>query len=459
MKRRVLHLLWLAIALLLAATRALASDNVTLSIYAKGAAGEFDNSILQERYPYILWEKLESERFESVTALAQALVSNSAADIYAVNYAFSNYNDIVKKGYAEPLNDNTDLVNAVDQMHQFIQKAVFENDTLFALPISLSCSHWAYSLKGFETIGFTVKDVPNDYISLLTFIDWWVEEGSYDYPDTTLLRGTQDTRRAIIERIVQDLIDYCWYSDQPITFNTPELQAIFEQLDLIDTTKEDVRLSALTEGDAYQRRVLFDINYDWFNIEASEENDSFVPLPIAVISNQTWIIPVDMRVFIVNPNSAHIEEAMLYLSTYIEGIDVLFNKIVNQNAGEPLINPYAVEPLRQAEAEVKRLETLLTTAAESEVRTLEDELLNARNNAERLSMIQWRVTNENLLQYQATVPYYYVRKYSPIGFLQSEDYTNMGRLVAQYAQRQISAEAFLAEMDRLIQYVMKEAGE
>lgn len=244
-----------------------------------------------------------------------------------------------------------------------------------------------------------------------------------------------------------------------MTFSVPELKILFEKLDNIDFKKETERLSSLAEGDVYQYPALFDISYDWFNIEQSEENKGYIPFPMPVMVNQMGIVPVDLRVFFVNSDSDNLNIALLYLDTYFQGMDELFHKLVMKDASGPLVNEYATAALQHGREEVTRIEILLTQASEDNRRQLEDDLTNAKILVDRLLLIQWRLTNEALTNYQSTIPYFYIRKNSPIGFLNAANESDINKLVDQYVQRHIGATAFLEKMDWLVKMVMKEAGE
>lgn len=431
-------------------------QQLVLSVYGKGAAGEWDNPILAKRNPNITWKGIDIGSVDGSSDLAQSLLTKSTYDIYGVGYSNNNFDDIMAKGFALDLSEYTDIVEAVDRMHPYIREAVKKDGKVYGVPIALSCNHWAYSTSAFEEISLSIDDVPTTYSELIDFIEWWIDEGAYENEDVQLFRGTQDIRYTVINRITRDLIDMYWYTNNAMSFSSPDLSMIFKKLDATDIREINENIGNMEEGDIYDHTVLFDVSKDWLDITVNDENAGFVPMPLSILKDDPFFIPVDMRLFFINPASQNNKAAALYLSTYLEGRDDVFSTIAYEGHHSPILNSYAESALSSAEHELSLIAASIAQAKDEDYRALDERKQSLLLTIDHLNSNRWLISQENIDAFSNIVPFLYIRKYSPLGSFDKQGDLAINSLIDQYAQKQISSSDFLSTLDRKISLILLE---
>jgi hypothetical protein len=428
------------------------AENVALNIYGKGGAGEWDNPLLAEKYPYITWQGNDWGDFSTII---QSLGKDSP-DVFGIAFANNHFEAVISKGYSYDLAAYEEISEAVNAMHPFIQKAVKKGDAVLGVPTQLTCSNWAYSKKAFAAAEIPNERIPATYADLLDFLFWWVEEGAYAYPDVRIIRGTTDIRQALIEKITFDLIDICWYREEMMDFSSPEISEIFKKLDTLDFDKENEFLSHLKEGDIYDYHVLFDLRFDWLDFPAYADAEEMTPLPLKISANDKLLAPVDMRLFFLSPSSAYPNEAAFYVQSYLQSRDDVFRTIAYNTPHEPILNARVAEELAILQQELGVIEASLIGCSETDKEGYENQREIKLRIIESLQKYKWEVSKDAISAYESLVPYLFIRKYSPLGGIENDSYSEIKMLIDRYSQKQISAGNFLLQLQKKIDAILRE---
>lgn len=160
--------------------------------------------------------------------LAQTLLTDGGSfDILSLSLSYMDFDSLMKKGYALPLND----VGGVSEFFQALPPALREslslNGQIFALPIAAQGSILLYDTLFFEQAGRTP---PKTFGELLAFIADWDSLYAKDHPDRSPT-GSDDLRRALIRTaraIYQnDISD----SRKPFSWSGESLISMLEGID------------------------------------------------------------------------------------------------------------------------------------------------------------------------------------------------------------------------------------
>ncbi len=442
---------------LAAAEEKAAHEEVLLHIQGHEMNGELDNPVLKEKYPHIHWVGNDKGEEEQMQTTARAILTREGYDLYAISY--QNYYDrLIEKEYALDLSSNPALMEAVNKMHPFIKEALLKEGKLYGVPTQIEAQAWAYSAKGFEQAGLPLDRLPKNYGELLDLLTWWVEEGNYDNDKMLFHRGGM-TRACFVSDMTDSIMDYNWYNNKPMNFDSPEVLALFEKLDAIETEKIDDFTNQFEEGDIYDYGALFEQQYDWASLTPYDMEVEFEPIPLPIFKGQTKSLPMHLKVFIVNPLSRYTREAMIYLTCLQEGQWTLENTIgalpwALYEDAKPLLNEKIAQELKKNEEKADQLKKVLA-GGEGDKQQLKEELKALERTIDVDIIYQWQVSPKDLGNYQKLLPYSYIARSSPLGS-SGVDAVNIEKVQEEYIARRITAKEYLSQIQRIINQAMME---
>lgn len=442
-----------ALALLLCLTCAgAAAGDVSLYVYGKGGAGEWDNPVLEKENPDLSWSGGDSLG-SGVTDIVQALTARQPYDLYAINYVDGDFQEIVAKGFARDLSVYPELAEFAASLRPFLREAVTVDGKLYGIPIRVFGSQCAYSPQAFKLAGLSEEVVPSTYEAFLDFLAERLEEGVDG--DVHLVYGTANLRGDLANRITRAFIDRYYSAPVPERFSSPEILRVYEKLDALDTSRLDEYLSSLQEGDQYGEPTLFAMAYDVTKLETDEAFRDFQPMILKVDEREEPRVPVQIRLFFISADSPHPDEAALYLQTYLRGLDGAFTIAACEGPHAPLEDAFA---RRELDAERSALEELraVQPADDAQAEEIAGRIEQAEARINRLEAGRWRVSEADIEAYEAREGMFYVPAYHPLGSPESEGYRSVQMLIDQYAARQLDARAFTAALDQKLEIIALE---
>ena len=440
--KRILLSCMSAILILLLATHGVCE--ITLNVYGKGGAGEWDNPIFKTEHPEISWQGGDILA-HGADDLVQSLTARQPYDIYALNYTEQNFTQIVQKGFAADLSGYAVLADTAARLRPYLQDALRWDDNLYGVPIQLTAPMWAYSPESFARAGLSEADVPQTYIQFLDLLAGWIAEE----PDTDIqfLRGASDVRAELAHIITKELIARYDASDKPESFCSPQIAEIYEKLDDLDTTKLDQFLASLEEGDGYDHPALFTLSFDGLEVRSYEETAGFIPFSLRVTQTERIRVPVEMRLFFIGSDSENPDAAALYLEAYLRGLDESFSIVSQSGPHAPLENPRVLAQLKQLLQEQADLETALKEPG-TDATAISQQLENNRLRMEKAQTRRMLVPQESIDRLDRWESAFYVPSYSPLGCVTSDSYRSIQTLIDRYAARQINSTTFLRSLDK-----------
>ena len=330
---------WLALGLILALTVGSAAGESTLRVYGKGGAGDWDNPRFAALYPDVRWEGGDELGVYDVSDLVTVLLTREAYDLYAVPYANCHFEAVMDKGFALDLSGDAAVAEASGRWYPFIRDALTEENAVYGVPVAVGCDQWCYSLDAWDVVReqFPVE-VPQDYHEFIMFVDWWIKEGQYEFPEITLVRGTLDAQLTLTSRLTELLLDLVWRDGAPEYLLDPGVLAVFQALQEVPFAS----LQAPVASDGGEGCLaLFSVAQDWADLTQYPDEPAFLPLPLAISDGLPLAVPVELRVFFVNPGSAMREEAVAYVACFLEGQDERYAIAAYDGPHPPVENPWS----------------------------------------------------------------------------------------------------------------------
>lgn len=432
------------------------AESVTLNIWGKSIAGEFNNPVLRQTHPNISWIGNDTKTFESAKDMAfQMLTQDGNFDIYSISYAYGGFEYLYQKGYCYDLSSSPEVVDVIEKMYPYLKDAVIRDNGIFGIPISTISSGWAYDMENCTAVGLTPDTIPTTYTQMLDLLKWWLDEGADLYPDYQFTLDTENIRQYLVNNIVYEYIMYCQQNDLVLKFDTDEFKSLLERIDRLDTDYFDELTASATRGIAYEQISLFVLGQNYLDFTDHSVGHTIVPMPLALTENGHPSITADIRVFIINPLSLHKEEAIDYLLSYLESLDELNRILLFKDCTSPIENPdYALE---MAEA-LQRLEEiqLLLAKEGALINELQEERALLQLGIVQIESNKWYVSDNQIAAYQSMADRMCVRKQNILERNSTEGVLEIRGRTLQYIARTISLKEFVSDVDRIVYMINAE---
>lgn len=376
--------------------------------------------------------------------------SEEKADVYEMRMDSGFFDALRDKGYLLDLSSEQALSATIVQMYPHLTNSFFTDDGLWALPTTLSVEGgMGYNLDSLGELGLSAEDMPHTYGELMDLIARWQTELGDEYPDKMLFNEPWDLYTELFDSIVMAQMLHCEREGIPITFNTPTLRALLEQLESIHPLLDDLENSGMIAED--NAPIL--IRYDNPLLSQYGASGRVKPLVLALDDETSPVLPAAMNVMVINRASENSDIAMELLSYTAEHSSADFLANMMPGMDDPIETYRYAQKLEAAQADVAALEETIAKADPADRAELESNLEIARITLQEVEQNRWSVTVDDIAEYRETVaPYLVVSTSSSVSLMSSETRT----LRQRYIDGQISAEQFLKELDRMVSMMLQE---
>lgn len=418
-----------------------------LRIYGKGAAGDWDNPAFHEMMPNMEISGSDYLDADKPAELITTLLSREAYDLYMVNYSNVNVSEIIRKGYAYDMSGNPEISSAVENLYGFVREAVCDGEGLYAVPTAVQVSQWGYSPEVWAMIQDRWgKDIPGDYQGFLDFIEWWTEEGQYEFPNIGLIRAFDNVKEALVRVLTQQIIDIDWYRREDLLVESAEAESLFGRIEKLEP--EDLRFHLVTEeGD--ESLYLFDPDYEWDELSVYTGELTYHPLLLRFCTVSGPIIPADLRVIFINPTSEKTTEAEFYTRTFLRSLDEEIEILLYDTDHAPVKNRYF-------EAEIERTEALLEPLYLAGEDRYRDRIAELEQQKESLMRDLWLIPEERIWEYRELTPLMFVRDYCPIYMADDREEGYLYQIISKFSQGGMSSTEYVQELRHIVQRAMSE---
>ncbi len=418
-----------------------------LRIYGKGAAGDWDNPAFHKMVPDMEISGSDYLDADKPAELITTLLSREAYDLYMVNYSNVNVSEIIRKGYAYDMSGNPEVSSAAENLYGFVREAICDGEGLYAVPTAVQVSQWGYSPEVWAMIQDRWgKDIPDDYQEFLDFIEWWTEEGQYEFPNIGLIRAFDNVKEALVRVLTQQIIDIDWYRREDLLVESAEAESLFGRIEKLEP--EDLRFHLVTEeGD--ESLYLFDPDYEWDELSVYTGELTYHPLLLRFSTVSGPIIPADLRVIFINPAGEKTAEAECYTWTFLRSLDKEMHILLYDTDHDPVKNRYF-------EAEIERTDALLEPLYQAGEDEYRDRIAELERQKESLMRDLWRIPEERIREYRELTPMMFVRKYCPVYMADDREEGYLYQIISKFSQGGMSSTEYVQELRHIVQRAMSE---
>ncbi len=394
------------------------------------------------------------EVYFSTAAFTTALLTRDySCDMFLWGTSQIDWSSLMDKGYCLDLSGSQVLTDAVGRMHPNIAKLAMRDGRLYAVPNFASFVFLQIEKDTWFEAGLTLGDVPGTFPEFLDFLERWCDRIEDDPEPTIRVLGGWEasyTESSYVDwltrLLIEEAIMQMQYAGEELHFEGPELLALLERCDAVGR-----RIYSLESPSGY--RSLFDMAARgiW------PENYAHVVF-LRQNGEQPKLIRSFVMMWAICSYTQQPELCLELLESVVSGPgDPYFSSdmFLYRDAQARIHPEYESELARWTGEAAAVAERLKEPKLDEEERTeLEEALARYQRAVETTEQGKWLMLPEQLADYQAAAD----RLYFPLPDLFAETNSDgeIAALYARFANRLLTAEQFMKELNRIAQMMRLE---
>ncbi len=368
-------------------------------------------------YPNIPVKHREVLSYEAIDLFAEQIALRSAEiDIFEIPIGSAAQKAAFEKGYYEPLNQSEAIREKAAAYRPFFRQAVTHGDDIAGVPRSADQRTLGYSRYALAKLGLTASDMPASFMELLDFLLEW-DERVGDAARQAEITPFGDDAQQIKANLFSTLLDqYYWLMESDpsaVPRYETELAELLDKLSLVCDT-----IPAGSEEEPYGTRperfghikvndqpsYLFKSYCSFLPgqrnfINYYESVSDFVPIALALPSQDRPLLLFEGTLFILNPYSSQKEQATQWLAFYMDHLPAKDAATFEGNAASVESELYKKMKDYYTE-EIERLETRQQAAEDASKGDLEAQIQIKRGQLRGIEQIKWEVSPQGLEDYE-----------------------------------------------------------
>lgn len=231
-------------------------------------------------------------------------------------YLISSYSvpleRLAKKGYISPITDPAILAVA-EQMDDGLLAACKVDGQLYALPITGFITAYLYNRYNAEMLGFTSDTLPKTFPEVIRLLADWEDRFWNEFPDYIPFWDNY-LKSSLYRTVYRNYCAYIAREGQPMHFDTPLFRKLLETMASVDLDAVAHDLGMDDDG-IWEK---FSLLNDMSGFEIIDSREPVAILPLALDDGLLPVIPVELRVMMINARSTRQKEATDYLRCVAE---------------------------------------------------------------------------------------------------------------------------------------------
>ena len=370
-----------------------------------------------EAYPDIVVKHRQVYGDEVLSLLAEQITLQSdEIDIFEVPIG-SVSQKAIEKGYYKPLNASEPIREKMNTYRPFFQQVAMKGSDIAGIPRMAEQYILAYSEYALAQLGLTAADMPSSFMELLDFLLVWDErvgDAAQQAEITPFGDGlTNEQLKVVLSNTIMDQYYTLIENDaSAISLYEAELADLLDKLSLVCATipQSPEKAPYVTTNERFQHiqvndqpSYLFSV-YGSFhpgrrNFSNAESVSDFVPIPLTLPSQNTPLLLFEGTLFIINPYSSQKEEAIQWLTYYMNHLPAK-DAAVFDRAAVPVESELYNAMKEYYTSEIVRLETRMQAAEGAAKGELEAQIQARKGQLQGIEQIKWDVSAQALEDYE-----------------------------------------------------------
>ena len=391
-----------------------------------------------------------SEQYYGMADLGQAMVSgDTTIDVIRTNVE-NGFDNLLEKGYCADLSSSQKLMDYVNSLYPALRDEVMKDGKLYAIPVSVYGSTLSYMPSKLEEIGLTEEDMPTTFVELCEFITRWNNEWIDDENKTNVMPfcTTMSNRSVVFDLMLKAYLDYYDAKGEPLTFDTPEFNAMLTALDSMDASNLDMPANMSDQEYDEYYQLYSGVFVDRGLLSTAEGEYATVPLKLSIGEGKDFTVGTTMEVLFVNPRCANLPEAIKLLECYVDTLDESYKILMCPDCNDPVENQYYQDTLKNFQDSLAELQEQLKTADDAEKRDLEDTIKYYEDSLNNKESFRWDYSAQTIAQYREIGDHVFARHANVLYSAGNDTSTQLRSLHERYVQKQITRDQYIKELNQ-----------
>lgn len=390
---------------------------------------------------------VDSEAYTDQQLVDQMLTCRDDVDVYIVQIDNIFPMMMFLRDYLVEITDPA-VRDAVSGMYPEVRKNIELNGKICAVPVSVEGDTIGFDRDVLERLAGDGAELPTDFTALVEKLKELNKKcGDHDEYSIFPIRMTQNSIRTHLLFYILSAYGKPADDDLKMGFNTPELNAALNALLDMDLDEMGVNEESRRSDNALDIRPLIS---GGASAVCEQLDRRCEPLPLTVFPGRKPVLPVVMKVAIINPYSRKKDLAQEFMAELLQHLDDTTLYTISGDKNTPIPDPEIQERLKDNMDERNELLDMLKDAEgiqREELKVVADSLEETRKELEEK---QWKLSQESIDRFRANADKMYVTTYN---------YTVTGEaadLLRSLLDRRITVEDFTKELDKRTQMAVRE---
>lgn len=368
-----------------------------------------------EAHPNIPVKHRQVYEHEAVDLLAEQITMRSdEIDIFEIPIG-SAAQKAIEKGYYYPLNQSESICEKVAAYRPFFQQVVMHGSAIAGVPRRTEQYTLGYSKYALAQLGFTASDIPSSFMELMDFLLEWDERvgDAAQQAEITPFGISNEQLKAELFAMLLDQYYLLMEEDaSAVPIYETELAELLDKLSVVcstipecieeeRTTSPFERFARIQVND--QPSYLFNRYCSFLpgrrNFSNGGSVSDFVPIALILSSQDRPLLLFEGTLFIINPYSSQKEEAIQWLTYYMNHLPAKDAATFDRDASPLEFEIY--ETMREYYTEeIIKMESRIKAAEDPAKRTLESQLQAMQETLRGLEQLKWDVSTQDLEDYE-----------------------------------------------------------
>ncbi len=396
---------------------------------------------------------LSTSTFQSLDEFTAGMASGQeAVDVLLMSTSYTPFDKLKGMGNAADLSGNPEIMAVANAMDPKLIASCQQDGKLVALPQDMEVYTIGYRPEALELLDLTVDDLPKNWMEMLAFVKDWQANYGEDNPGAGLF-ATDSAKRSLLGELVSQYAAYSKKTAGRIDFESPLFATLMAAFDAIDFTPMEWKGASEEELEEVWSRInLFQLGQG-FAFQGGGTSGTTRPLTLAMDSGLEPVIPVSMSVMLVNPQTARMDQAILYVATSAKNYDeTTSNIMLFPGHNDAVLNPRYELDLASWREELKESQKLLETADPENQANIQESIDHLEEFIQNADQNRYSVSAEEIAAFRTDIaPYLYVVGQTPLDIWDKNGNNELVSLMEQYGQGVIPVDRFMKDMSSQMQ--------
>lgn len=428
-------------------------ENGALTIF--GEFGSDTHTKFVRNHPEIAVD-VSGDYTSDIEKLTQSMVSDTGAyDVLLMNLSYMPVERLIEKGYCADLSQSPEIMERVSAMYPEVVEPLMADGKLYGVPVGMSGTCYGVNMELWESLGLTEEDLPTSLPELYDFAANWVWDYGEDHPEISLFDLGSYSSQMLYSLLLNDYIAYMQKQGGELAFDTPAFRRLMEGFSAIDF-EEILSVQDQDEDTYWTPDALFSTSMSVGYLAYRDER--FQPLYLAVEEGGEPFIGMNLSVLTVNPRTKRMDEALLYVSEYLDNLDKTSAYItLFPDHNDPVENDYYQTNLESMQESLAKMQESLENASEENRAEIEQQIQWQEESIADWENYRYSVTEEQIADYRENVaPLVYVIRQNVFLNADTSATSEINKLLMQYMEGAVNLDSLVRELDQRVRLMQLE---